>query len=177
MKEDLGGECDEGGKAHQDVARFGSFERGEEGGADKNIEEKENEDGTSSGRVAEAKRTPQCEGYIETIKEEKEDGYALVHGVFLMHVPEWEDIAGHGDKFDARGKPDADGAAQRNEEVCAQRVTSGALAGELRENGVFFGGEREILVIRIEDGGDTIAFFRRVKSRVGNVVEMDFLSI
>lgn len=173
----MGGECDEGGKAHQDVARFGSFERGEEGGADKNIEEKENEDGTSRGRAAEAKRAPQCEGYIENIEKEKEDGYALVHGVFLMHIPEREDVAGDGDKFNAGGKPDADGAPQRNREVCAQRVTNSAFAGDLREDGVFFGCEREILVIRIEDGSDTIAFFRSVKSRVRNVAQMDFLAI
>src|SRR6266849_9294195 len=156
-EEALGSEGDEGGKADQDVPGFGGFECGEEGRPDEDKEEEETEDGASGGGAAKAKRAPEGKSYVENIQEEKEDGDALVHGVFLMHIAERKDIAGDRYEFDARGKPDADGAAQGNGEICAQRAAGGTFAGELGEDGVFFRGEGEVLVVHIEDGGDTSA--------------------
>ncbi len=127
--------------------------------------------------MAQANRAPQSHCQIKNIEKEKQDGDALVHRVSLMHCPEGEDIARERKQLDAGSKPDANGSPQGNKEIRTQRTAGSALAGELRKCGVLFRGEGEFVIVGIENGGDTIPLLRRVEGGVGNVVEMNFLTV
>src|SRR5437879_2066345 len=94
-----------------------------------------------------------------------------------MHGAEGEDIAGEWKQLDAGSKPDADGAPQGNEEVRTERMAGRSLESKLREDGVFFRSESEVVIVGIENGGDTSALFGGVEGGVGHVAEMNFVTV
>jgi len=94
-----------------------------------------------------------------------------------MHGAEGEDIAGEWKQLDAGSKPDADGAPQGNEEVRAERMAGRFAREQVAQGGVFFRSESEVVIVGIENGGDTSALFGGVEGGVGNVAEMNFLPV
>src|SRR5438445_12112439 len=94
-----------------------------------------------------------------------------------MYGAEGEDGAWEWKQLDAGSKPDADGASQGNKEVRAERMAVRSLESKLRKEGVFFRSESEVVIVGIENGGDTSALFGGIEGGVGNVAEMNFLPV
>ena len=110
----LGAEGEEGREADEGITRFRRFKRSEESGADEDVSEEYGDGRTSGGTAPEFPCAAKAQADKKDIGEKQQGSDALVDRIFFPLIGEGEDVAGDGQQFDARRKPDANSASRRN---------------------------------------------------------------